>query len=529
MYKNFKNIRRYQIAAIISGIVSVFSVMFTTVLLQRVIDEFIENNFMSVKNNLTLFAISLSVNVIATFVFQYFYRLIDYTGSFSLRRLLFGCIIKSDYLDLHKLKRGDFSAIVTDDSEKISKVYSCGILNMSIEFVQFLMTITIIAYYNFLIAAILLGIVICGIIVINLFTGKVGELSIELQKESAKEQSRIIESVECIRTIKMLEKEAYIEKEYSEILMHKQAIAKRIAKYYALYADVFTFISNILPLCTLIISALFLLNGSMTLGGAIAILNIAGALTEPISLIGGYISDWKISKSLVEKDKDFLNDKVIACGKEIDFENLSFQSDKYSFDEKNILENVHFSISKGDIFVIKGRSGTGKSTIFNLLTKCVPKRDVNISINHQNLSEISLEDINASIKLAEQDTMIFNKSLHENLCLGDYFSTNEIQEAVDAAQLSSFVKDKGYDFIIEENGNNISGGELQRIGICRMLLRRPKMLLLDEPTSALDEKTAENLVQSLKRFANKYEMTLMIITHRPDFEKIADKVITVRG
>ena len=127
----------------------------------------------------------------------------------------------------------------------------------------------------------------------------------------------------------------------------------------------------------------------------------------------------------------------------------------------------------------------------------------------------------------DQKPFTINKSIYENICLGDKFTEDELNKVIDVCKLRNLVEQKGLDFVIDERGENVSGGEKQRISIARMLIRKPDLILLDEPTSALDEKTSENFVRELIDYGNKNDMTIVAITHRDDFTKRADEIIRI--
>lgn len=528
MNKYFKSIRKSQTLAIVFGIISVISMMCISMILQDMIDLFVAGSYAAVRQGAIYFLVAIVGNVIATFGFQYFYRFVDYSGSFPIRKLFFDNILRSNYKTFNSFKKGEIVTSICDDTEKIGKTYASGIVHICIESIQFVLTLVIIAYYNKMIAIILVLLVCAGIAVINRFSEIIGKNSVLLQKASAEEKSAIMETIESIRTVKMLEKEDYISNEYNAILDEKKDISRKLAMYFALYADVFTFISNILPFLTIAISLVYLFDKRMTIGGAIAIFSISGALTEPISLVGEFISNWQVTKSLTKKDEAFLERQspVPDC-EEIRFNRLTFDSNCYTFDEKVILEKLKFDVGKGKVYVLRGKSGAGKSTVFHLLTKYLPTQSVMININGKNINDISAKELYRMMKLVEQNTLLFNKSVIENICLSDSFTQEEIEEAVEASQLTNLIKEKGYQFVIDDKSTNISGGEKSRIGICRMLLRKPQILLLDEPTSALDEATAEALVKSIFQYIKKYDMTLLVITHREDFIEIADQIISL--
>lgn len=127
------------------------------------------------------------------------------------------------------------------------------------------------------------------------------------KKITGSENSSIIETFEGARTLKQLKKEEYFYNEYKGILHSKMAVAKKLALQVAFYADVFMFVNNIMPFATVLISLVFVINGTMTVGQLVAILSIAGALTEPVTFVGDLISKKRVADTILKKDKEFLN------------------------------------------------------------------------------------------------------------------------------------------------------------------------------------------------------------------------------
>ena len=191
------------------------------------------------------------------------------------------------------------------------------------------------------------------------------------------------------------------------------------------------------------------------------------------------------------------------------------------------MEDLNFSFEKGKTYAIVGESGKGKSTIYNIISKFIDSQDVKVQLNGTDINEISAAMLYDRIMQVDQKPFTINKSIYENICLGDKISNDELNEVIDVCQLRNLVEQKGLDFVIDERGENVSGGEKQRISIARMLVRKPDLILLDEPTSALDEKTSENFVRDLIDYGNKNDMTIVAITHRDDFTKRADEIIRI--
>ncbi|MDY3923061.1 MAG: ABC transporter ATP-binding protein [Ezakiella sp.] len=432
---------------------------------------------------------------------------------------------------MQKFKSGDILTVITSDTEKISDMYSLGTVTTFLMATQFIATIGLIIYYNIYVAIFAIVCVLIGAAVSNATSKKIAKYSVELQKITGSENSSIIETFEGARTLKQLKKEEYFYNEYKGILHSKMGVAKKLALQVAFYADVFMFVNNIMPFATVLISLVFVINGTMTVGQLVAILSIAGALTEPVTFVGDLISKKRVADTILKKDKEFLNptisDNRTTFNSLEDFKDLTFYSTGYSFGERVILKDVDFKLEKGKVYALVGESGKGKSTIYNIISKFIDQKDVDVRINNIDLNDISSAAVYDKIIQVDQKAFTINKSVLENITLGDNFTDEEIDEVIKVSQLENFQKQKGLDFVIDSRGENVSGGEKQRISIARMLIRKPDLILLDEPTSALDENTSENFVKALIEFTDKYNITVVAITHRNDFTLKADEIINI--
>jgi ABC-type multidrug transport system fused ATPase/permease subunit len=227
--------------------------------------------------------------------------------------------------------------------------------------------------------------------------------------------------------------------------------------------------------------------------------------------------------------EDEVTDKVhkapLKINGDIKFSNVSFSFQK----GRGQVRDISFHIAKGEFIGIVGPSGGGKSTILDLLMRFYDPDCGEIRVDGVNVQEISLHDLRDQIGLVSQDVFLWNKSIKENLLYANPEATEkEMQEACQKAQVWDFIQslpDK-WDTVIGERGVKLSGGEKQRIGIARVLLRNPNVLLLDEPTSALDANTEALLQEQLELlFKNK---TLIVVAHRLATIRNADRIFVVK-
>jgi len=209
---------------------------------------------------------------------------------------------------------------------------------------------------------------------------------------------------------------------------------------------------------------------------------------------------------------------------------ISFQNVSFSFDNKSVLEDLSFEISPGETIAIVGPTGSGKSTLIDLLLKSYIPKKGKILIDDINLKKLPNSYLRSNISLVDQGTIIFNDSVYFNIALKefDHETLIKVTEASEKSQSLSFINklENKFDSVLGDNGSLISGGQKQRIAIARAIMKDAPILILDEATSALDSKT-EHLVQLAIDNASKNKTTL-IIAHRLSTVKNADRIIVLK-
>jgi len=209
---------------------------------------------------------------------------------------------------------------------------------------------------------------------------------------------------------------------------------------------------------------------------------------------------------------------------------ISFQNVSFSFDNKSVLEDLSFEISPGETIAIVGPTGSGKSTLIDLLLKSYIPKKGKILIDDINLKKLPNSYLRSNISLVDQETIIFNDSVYFNIALKefDHETLIKVTEASEKSQSLSFINklENKFDSVLGDNGSLISGGQKQRIAIARAIMKDAPILILDEATSALDSKT-EHLVQLALDNASK-DKTTLIIAHRLSTVKNADRIIVLK-
>ena len=233
--------------------------------------------------------------------------------------------------------------------------------------------------------------------------------------------------------------------------------------------------------------------------------------------------------ALVDEMPDIV-DKQNAYDLDVHSGKIEFKNIKFSFGNRVILKNLNFVVNPGHKVAIVGPTGAGKSTISKLLFRFYDPSSGAISIDNQNIKNVTQSSLRSNIGVVPQDTVLFNDTIKYNISYSKPgASIEEINKAAKLSSIDRFIANLeiGYDTIVGERGLKLSGGEKQRVAIARALLKNPKIFIFDEATSALDSKTEKSIERSLKKLSNKN--TTLVIAHRLSTIIDADKIIVLEN
>lgn len=262
--------------------------------------------------------------------------------------------------------------------------------------------------------------------------------------------------------------------------------------------------------------------GDAKVGEVVAIVNYALRISSVLSIFSFIIMAFSRAKASADRINEVLETEadltdsldaeeisVIEKG-QIEFKSVSFT---YPGTDTAVLNNLSFTVNAGETIALLGATGSGKSSIFNLIPRLYDVTDGAIYIDSKNLLDMKLDNLRGQIGFVPQESLLFTGSVKENIAWGkEGASLEEIKEAAKNAQIHETIErlPNGYDTRVGQKGVNLSGGQKQRLSIARALVRKPKILLLDDSTSALDLTTEAKLLKALKS----YDCTIFIITQK---------------
>jgi len=494
-------------------------------LIQKVFDNFTENKY-SWFFLPTIIALVASIRGIAMFFQIKQVSKVTLKVSIDIQKKLSNHLLFSDLDVIKKISSGNHISRIMNDVNLIRDSVERSLNNLIRDLITIIFLIVYLIWLDWVLAVVVLSIYPLALKPIISIGKKQRFYALSLQEKMESLTSFLSE---IFRNISMI-------KSYSLEKLEKNRMNKSLDSLFLSLFDIVKGRAKVLPLLEVLggIAAAFVIliasyrinSGFMTIGSVIGFVTALLMLAQPARALGtfntilqeGLSALQRIYKQLnempkIERISNVKKELKIPNNPTIEFKDVSF------FYEKNkiILDKISFKTKKSKMHII-GTSGSGKSTIFNLISRFIDPKKGNIFINDVNIKDVSLFSLRQNISLVSQETMIYNDTFHNNISLGKLNATKpEIIEAAKLANIHNFIisQKNGYDTVIGEAGSNLSGGQKQRISIARAFLKNSKILLLDEVTSALDSKTSKNILKSINQLSK--NKTCIYISH-DDYE-----------
>src|SRR5690554_1339645 len=537
--KYFKPHKKWVIISLASiPITTAASIVFLW-LVQRLIDDFIIPGDVT---GLKLYTILLSGVLVVNYLFDGLY---SYTFSkagglaiVDMRRELFGKTLRFPMRYYDKNPIGVTLSRLTSDMESISESFASGVLGLIADSIKTLALLGYLFYLNSGLTLVLLLVVPVIFLVIRFLRKKIRKAFDQSRSSLAKSAAYLQESIYGMKTIQLFAAEETAFNKYDG-LNKKYSDAQNRSNVYD--ASLYSIVEGITSIATALIiwyGAVQIWDLNFTIGILIVFVTTLGRLFIPVRQFAQQITTIQRALSaldhisvLFEQEEEEpahcveRTDVQPIVLKEVVFKNVFF---RYSDDGPDVLKDVFFTLNKGDRIALVGTTGSGKSTIIRLLTKAYSGYRGSITINGEELRDVPLRRIRETVSVMQQDIYLFNDTVGFNISLGrEGIGTQEVKEAAQFVYADRFIKrlPEKYDFVIQDNGDNLSKGQGQLISFARAISGNKELIILDEATSSVDSITEQYIQKAIENIFS--SRTVIAVAHRLSTIKHSDLILVL--
>ncbi len=500
----FKTYKKPQILMILGAILVVAADLYYKYMVKILIDDIlIKEQF----NEFYLWCLYAGALLTASFIltYLYYYVLIKrYTIQvvFDLRKLMLKNVLNRSFLNFIKIDQSYYINKVMEDAERLGEYVNVFWYVLFSNTLRFVITLGVLFWLSPELTISILVIIPLYYIFIKWSRRFLEEMTKAERKESDGFYQLLTQTLAGFKLIKVFQKEKFFQnkvKEQSDLWQGKKVKLFLVQEMFSMAGS---YISSLAPLVTLAFGTYLIMQGNLSIGKLMTFYIIMGDLYIPLDELFRFLTNKNAIKPIFERNLDLLSLKSSSRSKvknSCQQEGLMVKASQlnFSFGDKKIISDFNCELDKGKLYCLTGRNGSGKSTLFNLIADLYPTKKDELQVSQ-------------SVAIAEQTPILFNGTLDENLWFDHPDKMNEhLMNLFNIEELKEKTENQ-YD------GNNLSGGEKQRVSLVRALSSEKDIILLDEPTTYLDNHYIQALNQSIEELI-KQGKTILCISHDPDF------------
>lgn len=512
-----KNIFNFIVCVILFSTSGIMSVFLATIV-QKMVDTSVDKNIDQFYNVMILAILFIIINFLIYILRGVFKAKYLKNVMFSLNHDLFKGIFSMTVKEFNQENSSVYLSIFNNDLKIIERNYFDNLLTMTADLSQFIICLIAVFSLQFSLAIIVIIINIIAIFVPVLFSKVLSKKQVTSMQKYSQLNAKIkdffnsFELIKCFQVTRhIIHQFDYFENEYETSMQNYRYDEGLISG--------FSTLSSLgVSVMTTLISLYFVIMNKISIGEMLAITQLVNNIANPLGRLSNELPLLKTIKPIENKIEEYLEINSEKRTNLIDsIDDISFNNVSFSYDcSKEIIHDFNYTFYKKKKYVLIGNSGSGKSTLIQLLLNNYEASRGTLLMNGIDINTISNTSIYRRISIVHQNAPILNDTLKNNITYFESYSEKQINEVVERAGLKNLVQSmpNGLNTVINENGNNISGGEKQRISIARALLKNADLLIYDEPTSNLDHTTAKEIENILL----KENKTCIMITHKLDAE-----------
>lgn len=415
----------------------------------------------------------------------------------------------------------------------VAKDFFLGTLSLINDLLFLLVGAGLLLYLDWRLALLALSVLPALALASKRLNARMGILCQDIQEGDAQVSRELGEGLAAAMVSRLLGLRAWIVQRVSASMISLQRANVRTNTFGAMVGGVLTFLTGVGPMLLLIFGAYQVIRGQLTLGTVIAFMSLLAYLYGPtqsivttrLSLQRAKVAAERIFELLDEASEPDEGPALTVSAGQVELRRVSFTYPS----GKVALRDVSLRVEPGEWVALVGSTGSGKSTLLSLIVRLFPIPDGTVSVDGQDVIEVSLASLRREVLLVTQDVFLFSGTVSENIQLGNPRVTDgETLVVAQALGVSMFIGElpEGYQTLVGERGAKLSGGQRQMIALARAVLQRPKVLLLDEATSALDSETEGRVLEALRSLLP--ATTVVLAAHRLSTVRAADRIVVLK-
>lgn len=474
------------------------------------------------------------VKSVIRYIYQCTFETVSQGVVFKIRETIYHRIQKLDFEFFDETKTGDIMSRMTGDLEAVRHFTSFVIYQVFYNALTFITAMTALFIINFKLTLLLLAVTpIIGFLTYKM-AGDVKPLFTAIREQFSKLNSVVQENISGNRVVKAFAKEDY---EIYKFSRENEAFKDRnldAAKVWEKYLPVLDSMAGVLSVVIIIAGGIMVINKSLTLGELVTFNSFIWALNGPMRMAGWLINDVQRFAACAEKIMSMLQrePRIKSPAKPVQKERVlgrvEFRNVGFNYRDCKVLSGISFKALPGQTIAIVGPTGSGKTTLVNLLSRFYDCTEGEVLVDDVNIKAYDLMKLRKNVAIAMQDIFLFSDTIEGNIAYGvPDAPVEKVEWAAEVAGAHGFITGftESYDTIIGERGVGLSGGQRQRIALARALIKDPSILVLDDTTSSVDIETEHEIQKTLKGFYS--SKTTFIIAHRISSVKNADLILVL--
>lgn len=486
-----------------------------------------------------LIAVLIAATVVRAalrFAVPYNFEICSQGVLYKMRDAVFEKLLQEDFEFYNQNRTGDLMSRQTGDMEAIRNFVAANIYAVFENILYFVFALVMVFTVNVKLAWLMVCILPFTAITTLLQMRAVKPAFHKIRRQFSSINTYVQENISGNRVVKAFAKEDFEMQKFERENDDYRDSELACAAIWEKYIPVFEFFANILTVVLMLYGGILAIRGQISVGDMVTVNGYLWMLNSPLRMAGWYIND--IQRFVTSVEKIYTTFSVQPRIKspeeaihmdhirgEVEFRNVSFHTRN-----ADVLEDVSFHVKPGQTVGILGPTGSGKSTLMNLLFRFYDAKKGEVLIDGVNVKKLNLQDLRDNIGIAMQDVFLFSDTIEGNIAYGrPDCSFEDVKRAAIAADANHFIKGtpEGYDTIVGERGVGLSGGQKQRISLARALTKNPPILVLDDTTSAVDMETETYIQDQLKKLEGSH--TIFVIAYRISSIKDADLILVMQN